>query len=133
MILKQRITFDACHRLLNYDGNCNNLHGHTWMVEVELNSDRELNDISMLLDYRTIKQYFKDNYDHRAILNKEDPLVNILLENKLLVTILEGNPTAENLAVGIAKDFMTMINAGYNDHCKIIVHESADNSAEVCK
>jgi 6-pyruvoyl-tetrahydropterin synthase len=86
----------------------------------------------MLLDYRTIKNYIKDNYDHRAILNEKDPLVNILGNMELDVTVMSGNPTAENIANMILEDIVTLAKLNKSwDHCTVIVCESPDNSAEV--
>ena len=131
MILTQKITFDAAHRLLGYDGNCKNLHGHTWTVEIEIESNREMDKCGMLLDYRTIKNYFKETWDHRTILNMDDPLVELLNVMNLKVTIMSGNPTAENLAKKILADMALLADlSSYNDHVSVTVHESADNSAE---
>lgn len=131
--LRQLITFDAAHRLLGYNGNCQNLHGHTWSVDIEIESNRPLDSCGMFVDYRVIKQYFKDYYDHRTILNMDDPLVDVLKTMGMLVTVMNGNPTAENLAKKILADFILIGNLNpkeYNDYCTVIVHESADNSAE---
>ena len=131
MKIAQTINFDAAHRLLGYNGNCSSLHGHTWSVDIEIDSDRKMDEVGMLLDYRTIKQYFKDYYDHKTILNMDDPLVDILKANNACVTIMKGNPTAENLAIKIMADFILLTNASEFDYINIRVHESADNFAEV--
>ena len=134
MILTQKITFDAAHRLLGYDGNCRNLHGHTWTVEIEIESNRKMDKCGMLLDYRTIKNYFKDTWDHRTILNMDDPLVELLNVMNLKVTIMASNPTAENLASKILADIVLLANLdprNYDDYATVIVHESKDNSAIV--
>ena len=31
--IKKQMTFSAAHHLLNYDGECENQHGHNWLVE----------------------------------------------------------------------------------------------------
>jgi len=132
MILTQKITFDAAHRLLGYDGNCRHLHGHTWTVEIEIESNREMDQCGMLLDYRTIKNYFKDTWDHRTILNMDDPLIEILNVMNLKVTIMANNPTAENLAKKILADMVLLADLNNpNDHATVVVHESSDNSAMV--
>lgn len=128
--LRQKVTFDAAHRLYGYHGNCSNLHGHTWSVDIEIESDRELDSCGMFIDYRTIKNYFKEYYDHKTILNMDDPLVDILKANNIDMTIMNGNPTAENLARKILMDFILIGNLDHNDYCTVIVHESTDNSAE---
>lgn len=132
MILKQKIVFDSCHRLMNYTGNCSNCHGHTWSVDIEIESNRTLDSCGMLLDYKTIKNYFKETWDHRAILNMDDPLVNIFKNMGLAVTIMANNPTAENLAKKILADMVLLADLNNpNDHATVVVHESSDNSAMV--
>lgn len=135
MILKQSISFDACHRLLGYNGNCQNCHGHTWQSEIEIESDRKLDSCGMLIDYRTIKNYFKETWDHRAILNIDDPLVSVLRDMGLAVTTLSGNPTAENLAKKILADMILLADLDPRnscDYCRVVIHESPENSAEEC-
>lgn len=131
MILKQHLTFDACHRLLNYDGSCKNCHGHTWSVDIQIESKRPLDQCGMLIDYRSLKNYVKETWDHRAILNMDDPLVDVFKSMGLNVSIMPGNPTAENIANKILADMIIMANLNTDiDHCNVIVRESCDNSAE---
>ena len=116
MIIYQKVEFDAAHRLLGYDGNCSNLHGHTWEVEIWLEGD-QLDSCGMLQDYRAIKAYFKVKFDHTCILNEKDPLKAIIRP----CTGLPCNPTAENLATIIKSDLSA---------CKVRVWESKANYAE---
>ena len=92
--------FDAAHRLSNYEGACSRLHGHRWVVKLEIESDT-LNEWGAVLDFKEIKSLLDkelDLLDHRTILDTNDP------ENKKLalpedwVVWFGGNPTAENLA-----------------------------------
>ena len=134
MKLTQNVTFDSAHRLFNYDGNCGNLHGHTWKVGIEIDSEKPLNEVSMLIDYKVIKQYFKDYWDHRVVLNMDDPLVDALKQAGQNVSIMDGNPTAENIAKKILADMILLADLdikGLGDWASVIVHESEDNSAEV--
>jgi len=128
--LSQNITFSAAHRLLNYSGSCNNLHGHTWKVNVLIQSDRKLDSCGMLIDYRSIKQYFSEKFDHKTILNKEDPLLVPLQKLGMDILIVDSNPTAENIASIILYDFVNIIHLNKNDHITIRVHESEENYAE---
>ncbi len=80
--------FDAAHSLRGYDGDCANLHGHTWTVEV-LVEGSELNEIGILIDFKDLKKYTKElikKFDHKYIND--------------LPAFSEGglNPTAENLS-----------------------------------
>ena len=102
--------FNAAHRLLDYDGKCNNLHGHTWLVEVSLQGDK-LDDQMMVVDFGLVKSIIRE-FDHRVILNKNDPLVEFCEDLGLGVITLAGNPTAEILAqdlyLGLSEKLLDM-------------------------
>lgn len=103
MKISKELTFDAAHMLSNYNGKCNNLHGHTYKVDVDITADELLED--MVLDFNKIKEYF-DMFDHAVIVASEDyreefecELVNLCLRyNKKCITMDTGRPTAENIA-----------------------------------
>ena len=72
----KRLEISASHRLtLDYESKCSSLHGHNWIVTVELNRN------GMVTDFTHIKQLVNDRLDH-ACLND----------------VLDFNPTAENIA-----------------------------------
>lgn len=78
--------FDAAHALVGYPGECRNLHGHTWDIEVIV-SGTKLDDIGILYDFKNLKADLAailGNYDH-VFLNDVPPFDTI-------------NATAENLA-----------------------------------
>jgi 6-pyruvoyltetrahydropterin/6-carboxytetrahydropterin synthase len=84
-------SFSSAHRLREYDGNCEQLHGHNWKVEVTFRGER-LDPLGMLVDFRTAKQAVDGvlkGLDHRY-LNDVPPFT-------------EQNPTTENLARTIAE------------------------------
>ena len=129
--LQQRVTFDAAHRLFGYSGSCNMCHGHSWSVNIVLDSNNPLDQCGMLVDYRKIKEYFKQKWDHRAIFNSLDPLVPIFEQMGLAVTKMdESNPTAENIAKEILRDISIMANLHNDDWIEVTVKESEDNYAK---
>ncbi|OGR68765.1 MAG: hypothetical protein A2081_05095 [Elusimicrobia bacterium GWC2_61_19] len=89
------------HRLLNYTGKCENLHGHNGVVEVTL-AAAELDSRMMVMDFtelgRKMKTWLDDNLDHKMILAKADPLARVLLEQGQACYLTAGSPTAETLA-----------------------------------
>lgn len=97
----REINFCYGHRLLNYDGKCKNLHGHNGKAVIVLENDT-LDDRGMLVDFTDIKKHvaawIDDNLDHRMILNKNDPVVESLLQQGEPLYLIDGNPTAENIA-----------------------------------
>ncbi len=38
-ILRTEGHFDSAHFLANYEGKCRNIHGHRWVVDVEVKSE----------------------------------------------------------------------------------------------
>lgn len=78
--------FDAAHHLYGYPGECRNLHGHTWDVEVTV-AGTELDEIGIVYDFKTLKGDLGrvlGDYDH-VLINEVEPFDRI-------------SPTAENLA-----------------------------------
>lgn len=78
--------FDAAHALRGYPGECRELHGHTWDVEVTVAAEA-LDDIGIVYDFKTLKEDLTTvlaRYDH-AYLNEVPPFDDL-------------SPTAENLA-----------------------------------
>lgn len=89
------------HRLLNYKGKCENLHGHNGVVEVVLKA-AELDSEMMVMDFtglaKKMKAWLDENLDHKVILAKDDPLAPLLKAQGQACFLTAGNPTAEILA-----------------------------------
>jgi len=106
-------SFSAAHQLRGYEGSCGELHGHTWKVRVEVQTDC-LDKIGMTIDFKDLKTKADSvvgRFDHRC-LNQISPFD-------------EENPTAENLA----KYFYNNMEEILPDNVKIlevIVWESAN-------
>jgi len=67
--LKAQMYFSAAHHLLNYEGDCENQHGHNWLVEVFVTGDT-LDKSNILIDYKVLKKELKavlDYLDHEDI------------------------------------------------------------------
>lgn len=92
--------FDSAHRLFRYEGKCSNLHGHTYVAEVELTA-KELDNQDILIDFGAIKQeigeWIDRWWDHAVLLNSEDPFSMVCGDNKAFY-FTEMNPTAEVMA-----------------------------------
>ena len=95
------IHFCYGHRLLNYDGKCKNLHGHNARLEIEIASEA-LDDLGMVIDFNEVKRIAKgwvdEHLDHKMLLCRDDPLVGVLQAASEPLYLMDGNPTAENIA-----------------------------------
>ena len=83
--ISKEFAFSASHQLLGLPiGHpCSNIHGHNYVVTMELSACR-LNEIGFVLDYKNLDMV-KDYIDHH-------------LDHKHLNDVLKFNPTAENIA-----------------------------------
>ena len=79
-------TFDAAHQLVGYDGPCEQLHGHTWKVQIHIKSDK-LNKLGMVMDFKEIKKLLQS-----AIAKLDHTNLNGIAYFKKV------NPTSENVA-----------------------------------
>ena len=75
------ITFCYGHRLLNYDGKCQYLHGHNGRAVITLETPH-LDDLGMVVDFSKLKQvigsWIDQTLDHKMLLHKDDPALPIL-------------------------------------------------------
>ena len=81
-----RTSFAAAHCLLHYQGDCENLHGHNWKVEVAATA-RDLDKAGLGIDFKILKAEttsFLKSLDHKY-LNELPPF-------------LELSPSSENIA-----------------------------------
>jgi len=84
--------WDAAHQLcLPYKSPCNNIHGHTYKVEIEL--EGELNKEGMVIDFKQLKSWVEgSSFDHKMLNDIPD--------------FKELNPTAEYLVRYLHKELM---------------------------
>jgi len=76
-------TFNSAHYLKGYDGNCKNMHGHNFKVQMFVRGT-ELNEIGLLTDYKLLRQELKGELD--------------LLDHRVLNDVFDVNPTSEWIA-----------------------------------
>jgi 6-pyruvoyltetrahydropterin/6-carboxytetrahydropterin synthase len=97
----REISFCYGHRLLNYDGKCQHLHGHNGRAVIVLEA-AELDHRGMLVDFADIKQkvqlWIDENLDHNMLLCRHDPILPVLQAHGERVFVMDENPTAENIA-----------------------------------
>jgi len=118
-IITRKGSFDAGHRVMNEKMKCFNLHGHTYLYELQF-AFEYMKGIGYALDFKEIKrvasQWIDDYLDHAVLLNpKDDVLIKASIEigSKMWIMSLNGkgeycNPTVENIAreVFIAVDYL---------------------------
>jgi len=111
------IEFSAAHSLQGYPGNCSQVHGHNWTVEVFVRC-RELNAIGIGIDFREVKRAIKEsieNLDHSCL--NEHPAFE------------HANPSSENIARFLYKELGARINSENAKISRVKVSETPNTGA----
>lgn len=89
-LVKEGFSFEACHSLVEYEGACNRLHGHSYKMTVAVEGVPK-ND-GLVIDFKYLK-----NIVNEVIIDKVDHY-NL---NEVMPTefSLQGNTTCENMIV----------------------------------
>ena len=83
--LKVESHFAAAHHLLNYNGECENQHGHNWKVEAYIRGT-ELDKSNLLIDFKVLKKELNsilDMLDHKDI-NELEMFKNISPSSEII-------------------------------------------------
>lgn len=76
--------FDSAHNLINYNGKCEKLHGHTYRLEVTVSGVPDIN--GLVIDFTLLKSIVNE-----CIIEK--------LDHQYLNELFDFNTTCENLLV----------------------------------
>jgi 6-pyruvoyltetrahydropterin/6-carboxytetrahydropterin synthase len=109
-------TFDSAHNLVNYHGKCEELHGHTYKLEVTVEGypDEE----GMVLDFVKLKEIVNEK-----IIKK--------LDHKYLNEVLGFNTTSENILLWMWKELEEELKGPNYKLYKLTLWETPTSFAEV--
>lgn len=85
--LTVRESFSSAHALRNYQGKCENMHGHNYLAELVIEGDTLTEDTELVADFTVLKKILREELeklDH-CFLNETPPFDKI-------------NPSSENIA-----------------------------------
>lgn len=106
--IAKEFSFDMAHMLDGHDGKCQNLHGHTYKLQVEVTGNLVEAGAKrgMVMDYSDLKAIVKreilDPMDHAYIYDlnskRESAVANLLSDLKSKVYGIPSRTTAEEMA-----------------------------------
>jgi 6-pyruvoyltetrahydropterin/6-carboxytetrahydropterin synthase len=86
MLVTKKFSFDSAHKLLNYQGKCQFLHGHTYFLYVTAKGQID-KKTGLAIDFKIIKELVEKK-------------VLAVLDHQYLNKVIK-QPTAENIAIWI--------------------------------
>lgn len=103
--ITKEFRFEGAHSLLNYDGKCKHIHGHSYILYVtvkgKINIDSSSPKTGMVVDFSDLKSIVNKNivdiFDHALVLNKKSPITDLISDNYKNVIVVDFQPTSENL------------------------------------
>jgi 6-pyruvoyltetrahydropterin/6-carboxytetrahydropterin synthase len=138
MVLRitKEFKFEMAHALLDYDGPCKNIHGHSYRLLVTLRG-RIISENNakkgMVFDFSDLKTIVQkqiiEKFDHALVLNKKssETLLDILKHQQLIT--VDFQPTCENLCAFFALQLQIHLPDSVELH-HVKLYETASSSAE---
>lgn len=135
----REFSFEMSHVLLNYDGPCRNIHGHSYRLFVTL-SGTPINDPDnpkngMVIDFTELKNIvlasIVNQFDHSVVISRDFDREKHGMTEKLFgnTVIVDYQPTCENLVADFAERLTGKMPSGIKLH-SLKLYETAKSYAE---
>ncbi len=137
--LTKEFSFEMAHALLNYDGLCKHIHGHSYKLAVTViaqpSEDKSSPKFGMVMDFGDLKKIVNKlivkPLDHAFVINSETPKEYYSTGNELFnnLIIVDYQPTCENMVIDFANRIMAELPANVKLH-SLKLNETATSFAE---
>lgn len=122
------------HRLPYHQGGCQNLHGHSYRMSVEIEGTPM--DNGMVMDYADLRNMIDPlikELDHGFMCSQDDEIMKTFLKNTSFKTVhVNFFTTAENIAVYFGSKIKEQLKAFKNiSSLKIRISETRATYAEI--
>jgi len=134
----RRLEWDAMHRIPRHESKCAAFHGHRYAAE--LTCLAPLDDRGRVIDFSVVKErvggWIDDNWDHTAILQRDDPdpAIQLLAASNAAygrpVYWMDVPPTAEQLAAELARVAQDLLADTGVKLVRVRIWETPNGSAE---
>lgn len=135
--ISKEFTFEMAHALLNYDGLCKHIHGHSYKLKVtiigEPIKDKNNPKLGMVMDFSELKAIVRKEiitvFDHAFVINKDSDTIEKEHEMFSRTIVVDYQPTSENMIEDFANRIMKHLPENVKLH-NLRLHETANSYAE---
>lgn len=99
-------SFEAAHRISNYQGACSQVHGHSYKLQVTVSAERPGNN-DIVLDFKVLKDLVQNHvlslWDHSLMLKENVENRQFFLNYPGKIYWMDSEPTAERMLLDISR------------------------------
>jgi 6-pyruvoyltetrahydropterin/6-carboxytetrahydropterin synthase len=135
--IAKEFRWEMAHRLPYHTSGCQNIHGHSYRLWVEIEGEPD-ETRGMVLDYLDLKSAVEPlvkQLDHAFLCDRSDELMTrFFRENTLKVVYVDFPTTAENIAAYLMKEIAKRLRESQSvllKRLRIRLHETERTFAEV--
>lgn len=135
----KEFTFETAHALLNYDGPCRNVHGHSYRLYVTVSGipERTMEDpkFGMVIDFGELKKLVNQEvvkrFDHAVVISSETGAPKLEEMRNIFgnLLVVDYQPTCENMVADMALRIRKRLPEGIDLH-SLKLYETATSYAE---
>lgn len=99
-------SFEAAHRISNYQGACSQVHGHSYKLQITISAEMP-GENDMVLDFKILKELVQSHIlallDHSLMLKDNAENRQFFLNYPGKIYWMDSEPTAEHMLLDISR------------------------------
>ncbi|MDR3365973.1 MAG: 6-carboxytetrahydropterin synthase [Prevotellaceae bacterium] len=135
--ITKEFSFEMAHQLEGYDGQCSNIHGHSYRLFVTVCgtpvSDANSPKYGMVMDFtdlkRIVNEHIVNKLEHALMLRQGCKIGEALKNVYTKVVCVDYQPTCENMVAQMAKILIEQLPKSVRLH-SLKLHETQTSFAE---
>lgn len=133
----KEFSFEMAHQLESYDGQCSNIHGHSYRLFVTISgtpiTDTANPKCGMVMDFtdlkRIVNEFIIEKVEHALMLRQGTKMDEALKKVHTKIVCVNYQPTCENMVIQMAEILNSELPKNVKLH-SIRLHETATSYAE---
>lgn len=125
-------SFEAAHRISNYQGACSQVHGHSYKLQITISAEMP-GENDMVLDFKILKELVQSHIlallDHSLMLKDSAENRQFFLNYPGKIYWMDSEPTAERMLLDISRKLEPVL-PGHVNLKEIVLFETETSFAK---